>query len=28
MYDHGIGVRDYRRYEVRKVDAAYFEGDV
>lgn len=28
MYEHGIGVRDHRRYEVRKVDAAYFEGDV
>ena len=26
MYDHGIGVRNPRRYEVRRVDAAYFEG--
>lgn len=28
MYDHGIGVRGQRRYEVRRVDAAYFEGEV
>lgn len=28
MYDHGIGVRDHRQYIVRKVDSAYFEGDV
>ncbi len=28
MYDHGIGVRDHRQYQVRRVDAAYFEGDV
>lgn len=27
MYDHGIGVRSPRRYEVRRVDAAYFEGE-
>ena len=28
MYDHGIGVRDHRQYQVRRVDAAYFEGEV
>ena len=28
MYDHGIGVRDHRLYQVRRVDAAYFEGEV
>jgi restriction system protein len=28
LYDYGIGVRDYRQYLVRKVDTAYFEGDV
>lgn len=28
MYDHGVGVRGQRRYEVRRVDAAYFEGEV
>ncbi len=28
MYDHKIGVRDYRQYQVRRVDAAYFEGEV
>ncbi len=28
MYDHGIGVRDHRHYEVRRVDSAYFEGEV
>jgi restriction system protein len=28
MYDHRIGVRDHRSYEVRRVDAAYFEGEV
>ena len=28
MYDHGIGVRGQRHYEVRRVDAAYFEGEV
>lgn len=27
MYDHGIGVRDHRQYQVRRVDAAYFEGE-
>jgi restriction system protein len=27
MYDHGIGVRDHRAYEVRRVDTAYFEGE-
>lgn len=27
MYDHRIGVRDYRTYEVRRVDGAYFEGE-
>lgn len=27
MYDHGIGIRDHRRYEVRRVDLAYFEGE-
>lgn len=27
MYDHGVGVRGQRRYEVRRVDAAYFEGE-
>lgn len=28
MYDHRIGVRDHRTYEVRRVDSAYFEGEV
>ena len=28
MYDHGVGVRDHRHYEVRRVDNAYFEGEV
>lgn len=28
MYDHGIGVRGQQRYEVRRVDAAYFEGEI
>jgi restriction endonuclease Mrr len=28
MYDHGIGVRDHRQYQMRKVDPTYFEGDV
>ena len=28
MYDHGIGVRDQRSYQVRRVDAAYFEGEL
>jgi restriction system protein len=28
LYDYSIGVRDYRQYLVRKVDTAYFEGDV
>jgi restriction system protein len=27
MYDHRIGVRDHRIYEVRRVDSAYFEGE-
>jgi restriction system protein len=27
MYDHRIGVRDHRRYDVRRVDTAYFEGE-
>jgi restriction system protein len=27
MYDHRIGVRDHRTYDVRRVDAAYFEGE-
>lgn len=28
MYDHRIGVRDHRSYELRRVDTAYFEGEV
>ena len=28
LYDYGIGVRDYRQCRIRKVDTAYFEGDV
>lgn len=27
MYDHGIGVRGQRTYDVRRVDTAYFEGE-
>lgn len=27
MYDHGVGVRAHRTYEVRRVDSAYFEGE-
>ncbi len=27
MYDHGIGVRAHRTYEVRRVDSSYFEGE-
>ena len=27
MYDHRIGVRDHRTYDVRRVDAGYFEGE-
>lgn len=27
MYDHKIGVRDHRTYEVRRVDTGYFEGE-
>jgi restriction system protein len=25
MYDHGVGVREPRRYDVRRIDSAYFE---
>jgi restriction system protein len=28
MYDHGIGVRTRRSLDVKRVDEAYFEGDV
>jgi restriction system protein len=28
MYDYGIGARAHRAYELRRVDGAYFEGDV
>ena len=28
MYDHGIAVRDGKKYIVRRVDEAYFEGEV
>jgi restriction system protein len=28
MYDYGIGARDHRAYELRRVDGAYFEGDI
>jgi restriction system protein len=27
MYDHRIGVRDHRTYDVRRIDTAYFEGE-
>ena len=27
MYDHQIGVREHRTYQVRRVDGAYFEGE-
>jgi restriction endonuclease Mrr len=27
-YDHGVGVRDHRHYEVKRIDAGYFEGDI
>lgn len=28
MYDHGVGVRSRRSLDVKRVDEAYFEGDV
>jgi restriction system protein len=27
MYDHGIGVRARKTFDVKRVDEAYFEGD-
>jgi restriction system protein len=28
MYDHGVGVRPHRSLEIKRIDEAYFEGDL